>query len=98
MLRQTGYSRIYNHRKVVEIELAGFNILGTLMDEFISALDSDTKYHKNIRSLIPGQYQINAKTRYEQLRAVIDYLSGMTDVYALEIYRTIKGIEMPSLR
>lgn len=97
-LREVGINKIYNHRKVVEIEIAGFNILGTLVSEFTSALNTNSKYHKNIRSLIPAQYQIGSDDPYEQLRAVTDYVSGMTDVYALEIYRTIKGIEMPSLR
>ena len=97
-LRTTGFDKIYKHRKVIEIELAGFNILGTLVEEFVNALDGDSKYHENILSLIPQQYNIKAEYPYDRLRAVVDYISGMTDVYALELYRNIKGIEMPSLR
>ena len=97
-LRSTGFDKIYKHRKVIEIELAGFNILGTLVEEFISALPGKTKYQENILSLVPRQYDVSAEDPYERFRAIIDYISGMTDVYALEIYRNIKGIEMPSLR
>ncbi len=97
-LRSTGFDKIYKHRKVIEIELAGFNILGTLVEEFISALPGKSKYQENILSLVPRQYDVSAEEPYERIRAIIDYISGMTDVYALEIYRNIKGIEMPSLR
>lgn len=98
VLEKTGFNDIYKHRKVLEIEIAGFNILGTLVKEFTYSLESNSKYYKNIRALIPKQYQIDAKSPYDRLRAIIDFISGMTDLYALEIYRIIKGIEMPSLR
>jgi dGTP triphosphohydrolase len=29
--------------------------------------------------------------------AVVDYISGMTDIYALETYQLFKGIKVPSL-
>ncbi len=98
VLEKTGFNNIYKHRKVLEIEIAGFNILGTLVKEFTYSLENKSKYYANIRALIPKQYEIKAENPYDRLRAVIDFISGMTDLYALEIYRTIKGIEMPSLR
>ncbi|MCF8233118.1 MAG: deoxyguanosinetriphosphate triphosphohydrolase [Bacteroidales bacterium] len=99
VLRDVGFAEIYKHRKVVEIELAGFNILETLVREFTLALQNpDSKYYENILKLVPGQFRIYDRNPYERLRSVIDYISGMTDLYALEIYRTITGIEMPSLR
>ena len=99
VLREVGFGEIYKHRKVVEIELAGFNILETLVREFTMALQNpDSKYYENILKLIPAQFRIKDEDPYERLRSVIDFISGMTDLYALEIYRTIKGIEMPSLR
>lgn len=98
VLEETGFNDVYKHRKVLEIEIAGFNILGTLVKEFTYSLENNSKYNKNIRALIPKQYQIYAENPYDRLRAVIDFISGMTDLYALEIYRIIKGIEMPSLR
>lgn len=98
-LRKVGFNEIYKHRKVVEIELAGFNILETLVREFTLALQNpNSKYYENILKLVPAQFRIEDKNPYERLRSVIDYISGMTDLYALEIYRTINGIEMPSLR
>lgn len=98
-LRDVGIAEIYKSRKVVEIELAGFNILETLVREFTLALEhQESKYYENILKLVPGQFRIQDKDPYEKLRSILDFISGMTDLYALEIYRTITGIEMPSLR
>ncbi len=99
VLRNVGFREIYKHRKVVEIELAGFNILETLVKEFTLALQNPvSKYYENILKLVPEQFRTTDENPYERLRSIIDFISGMTDLYALEIYRTITGIEMPSLR
>lgn len=95
---QVAISRIYRHRSVVEIELAGYKILGTLLEEFVTAvMEPDNFYSKNLLSLIPDQYQINGDSDYEKILSVLDFVSGMTDVFALELYRTIKGIELPGI-
>lgn len=91
-------SRIYRHRSVVEIELAGYKILGTLLEEFVSAvLEPDNFYSKNLLSLIPEQYDLSSTSDYEKIMSVLDFISGMTDVFALDLYRTIKGIELPGI-
>ncbi len=91
-------SRIYRHRSVVEIELAGYKILGTLLEEFVTAvLEPDNFYSKNLLSLIPEQYDVESSTDYGKIMSILDFVSGMTDVFALDLYRTIKGIELPGI-
>ncbi|WP_372752929.1 deoxyguanosinetriphosphate triphosphohydrolase [Labilibaculum sp.] len=91
-------SRIYRHRSVVEIELAGYKILGTLLDEFVNAVfEPGNFYSKNLLSLIPEQYNVGEGNDYEKMMSVLDFISGMTDVFALDLYRTIKGIELPGI-
>lgn len=98
-LKAISYNEIYSHKKVIELELAGFNILGELTKEFVEAvLENNTLYHNKLVALIPKQYTIKEVDAYNKIRSVIDFISGMTDLYALELYRNIKGIEMPSLR
>lgn len=46
---------------------------------------------------ISGQYNVNAPTLYGKIQAVLDYISGMTDVYALDLYRKIKGNSLPAV-
>lgn len=91
-------SKIYKHRSVIEIELAGYKILGTLLEEFVSAvMDPDNYYSKNLLSLIPDQYDLEKESHYEKVMSVLDFVSGMTDVFALDLYRKIKGIELPGI-
>jgi dGTPase len=92
------YSNIYNAKPVVDIQIAGFKILGTLLDEFTQAiLTRDRYYSKNILSLIPRQFDINQEDMYSQIQSIVDHVAGMTDSYALDLYRTIKGIHLPEI-
>lgn len=87
------YKKVYLHKSVVEVEITGYNVLNTLMHEFTQAIfDPDTEYSKKLLTLLPMQYQGNFSTDYDKLRAVIDFVSGMTDLYALDLYKLIKGI------
>jgi dGTPase len=89
---------IYNHRTVVEIEIAGYKIIGTLLEEFIGALLAPEKaVSQKILMLIPVQYTPLLPTSYQKIQSAIDFISGMSDVYALELYRKIKGISLPEI-
>lgn len=90
--------KIYNHPTVVEIEIAGHRILSTLCHEYTQAMmHPDRHLSKKLISRIPEQYHCAGATTYEQLMTVIDFISGMTDVYALELYRNITGISIPGI-
>lgn len=95
---QLAYSHIYNAKPVVDIQIAGFKILGTLLYEFTQAiLNRERYYSKNILSLIPGQFNIDQEDIYSQIQSIVDHVAGMTDSYALDLYRTIKGIHLPEI-
>ncbi|MBP7219240.1 MAG: hypothetical protein KA995_02320, partial [Paludibacteraceae bacterium] len=32
-----------------------------------------------------------------KIQAIVDFISGMTDIYALDLYRKITGMNLPSL-
>lgn len=87
------YKEVYQHRSVVEVEITGYNVLTTLTNEYTHALfHPSEEYSKKLLALLPLQYQGEYQSDYEKLRAVIDFVSGMTDLYALELYKLIKGI------
>ena len=90
--------RIYNDRTVVEIEMTGFKILGTLLDEFIGAvLAPKAGFSRRLLSMMPEQYRADEQGMYGKIQSVIDFVSGMTDLYALDLYRKIKGINLPEI-
>jgi dGTPase len=97
-IQEISFSDIYNHRTVVEIEIAGYKILGTLLEEFIGALMSpENPLSQKILMLIPHQYEPSSGSTYHKVQAAIDFITGMTDVYALDLYRKIKGISLPEV-
>lgn len=90
--------RIYRSSDVLDIELAGFRVISTLIDLMINAVRSPEKaYSQLLINRVSGQYNVNAPTLYGKIQAVLDYISGMTDVYALNLYRKIKGNSLPAV-
>ncbi len=90
--------KIYCSRDVLDIELAGYHIIYTLLEMMLKAtLTPDNTYSKLLLSRISSQYQVHAATLYERVMAVIDFISGMTDVYSLDLYRKINGSQLPTV-
>jgi dGTPase len=82
----------------VEIEIAGYKIIGTLLEEFISAvIQPENLYRKKILSLLPEQYKTESGQLYHKIQSVVDFISGMTDIFALDLYRKINGISLPEV-
>lgn len=88
---------IYNHHAVVEIENAGFNVMSELLGHFIPPIlngENRSKSDEKAVKLIPNQFLYEEGTDYQKVMGVLDFVSGMTDNYATELYRRIKGIEI----
>lgn len=90
--------RIYRSKDVLDVELAGFRIITMLLDLMIEAVNSPEKaYSKLLIDRVSPQYNLYAQSDYARTQAVIDYISGMTDVYALDLYRKIQGNSLPAV-
>ena len=94
--------KIYNHESVLEIEIAGYNVMGELLALFIPPLLKQKADHKDekILKLFPLQYTEfeEEASPYLKVMNAFDLISGMTDLYATELYRKLKGIEIPPYR
>ncbi|GAB1417397.1 deoxyguanosinetriphosphate triphosphohydrolase [Bacteroidales bacterium] len=91
--RRVSIEKIYQHPSVVKIELTGFSVLGTLLDAFIEAvLEPEKPYNVKLLSLLPQQFICNSDALYPKLQSVLDFVSGMTDLYAMQLYKDLKGI------
>lgn len=101
-IQEDSVRNIYNHPSVVRIELAGYNIMHGLVGDLVEAAllepsKRDSMARKRI-SLIPDQYVFEeADSPYEKVMCILDFVSGMTDSYALKLYRNLRGIEIPSI-
>ena len=92
---------IYNYRAVVEIEIAGYNVIGGLLKEFIHAvLHPGTSKSGKIIKLVSSQFPVlhDGKNVYHDIQSVVDFIAGMTDLYAIDLYRKITGITIPEIR
>ncbi|HEY3390549.1 MAG TPA: dNTP triphosphohydrolase [Prolixibacteraceae bacterium] len=97
-IQEVSLKRIYNDRAVIEIEIAGYKILGTLLEAFITAVDHpDDFLSKKLLTLIPSQYENPDNSMYGKIQSVVDFVSGMTDLFALNLYRKITGMELPGI-
>ena len=92
---------IYNHRSVVEIEIAGYNVIGGMLKEFFGAVlnPRNTKSEKLLQ-LMSKQFIIKgeAGSLYNDIQSVVDFIAGMTDLYAVDLYRKITGMAFPTIR
>jgi dGTPase len=91
---------IYNHDTVVELELTGYKVMSDLLSLFVPVVLKKDKGHKDkkVLRILPKQFQTERKENYYKVLSILDYLSGMTDSYAIDLYRKLFGIEIPKHR
>lgn len=88
--------RIYNSKPVLDVELSGYKIMETLMQVMVCAVVHPERYYsKQLIQRVSNQYDINSDNLETRLMAVVDYITGMTDIYALDVYQKINGISLP---
>lgn len=103
-IKNVSIKKIYRAQHVVEIEAAGFNVLNGLLDVFAPALlnkDHMSKKQSFAFRLLPQDLKDEIKDsvdQYSALRALLDYISGLTDSNAMSLYRKLMGISLPSMR
>jgi len=86
---------------VVEIEAAGFEVVGRLLELFLGALDEMAAGHPSARAtilarLLPEQCHRGIGDPYQRALNVTDYVSGMTDRFAVALFKKVTGISLPN--
>ena len=93
---KVAFSKIYRSKPVLDIELGGFHIMGTILERMIDAIiHPDRFYSKQLLCRVSSQYEIEAPDLTTRVMAVVDFISGMTDVFALDFYQKINGTSLP---
>ena len=46
-------------------------------------------------ALLPERFRKNRDSLYQKLLGVCDYIAGMTDSYAVSLYKKLTGISLP---
>lgn len=105
-ITEISVEKIYRSKVVLEKEAAGFQVLEGLLAVYSKALynkfydpDNFSGQDKSILRLLPEDFQMKGwgeeVNPYPLLRSLVDFISGMTDKYALNLYRRVNGISFP---
>lgn len=99
-INEYSYKNVYNFKPVVEIEITGYHIIGALLKEFIGAvLEPKRTRSEKVLQLISQQFEITGDPEklYYDIQSVVDFIAGMTDLYAMDLYRKMTGISVREL-
>jgi dGTPase len=92
------WDKIYRASDVANIELAGNRIITFLLEKLIHAVrNPQLNYSRLLLSQVPQQYDVNAPDLFGKIQAVLDHVSAMTDVYALDLFRRLNGHTLPAV-
>lgn len=105
-ISRVSIQKIYRSKVVLEKEAAGFQVLEGLLTVFSRALyhhfyqpEAFSGQDKSILRLLPEDFPMKGwgaeVNPYPLLRALVDFVAGMTDKYALNLYRRVNGISIP---
>ncbi len=90
-LESLSNEKIYNHPSSIEVEIAGNKVLTGLLSEFVSAVASPgTNFSRKLQKLIPLQYHYNGESQYRKIQIALDFITGMTDDYAVDLFRKLR--------
>jgi len=93
---EIAFTHIYKSKSVLDIELGGYSIIETLMTKMTEAIiHPDRYYSKQLLRRVSSQYEIKSPDLETRIMAVLDFISGMTDVFALDFYQKINGTSLP---
>ncbi|MBE8970200.1 hypothetical protein IQ277_29520 [Nostocales cyanobacterium LEGE 12452] len=95
VIKKATESDVFQHRDVVSIQIAGYEVLGKLFSEFVNAILHDSKKAKLICNMLPQEYRPNPdEDTYNKILKITDYISGMTDSYATSLFQHVSGISL----
>lgn len=94
--------KVLADRSINRLEIAGYQAIGGLLSLFVpAALEKGGKkgsFSNHIFNMISDEYRyINSKTKqsnYDMIQLAVDYVSGMTDDFAIDMYQRLSGIRI----
>jgi dGTPase len=94
---------VYSAPSVIEVEAAGFDVVGGLLETLVGAATDcaenpkgGSSRSKKYLQLLPSRFSKEETDPYKRLLRITDYVSGMTDSFAVSLYKKIKGISLPN--
>lgn len=98
-IREESECKVYSYKSVVRVEAAGFQVLPGLLDMLLFAIKEKNikNSSKKILELVPKEYVLDyEECRYDAILAITTYVVGMTDNFAIDLFRNLMGIQLPN--
>lgn len=101
--KELAKKKVYCTRPVIEVEACGFEVIGGLLDAFVGAIETKVNSSpigktrsRTLLNLLPVGVELTVTlTPYQRMMVATDFVSGMTDSFAVELYQRIRGIALP---
>ena len=94
LVKDFSVKRIYRHESVVKVEITGYNIISRLTELFLEWVETPkSNLGRKIGAILHADEAVSAEKKTRFLH-VIDYVSGMTDSFALQTYRSLFGVDL----
>jgi deoxyguanosinetriphosphate triphosphohydrolase, putative len=98
---------VFNDKSILKKEIAGWEAIYGLLNIFIKASKSGNfkaegnNYEARLYNIISSSHrkvyesiEKYSNQEYKKLQLIVDFISGMTDSYAINLYQELKGIKL----
>ena len=99
--------RVFDDKSILKKEIAGWEAIYGLLEIFVKASRSDSfqasgnnleaRLYKTISSShkkVFEDIENYSNSEYKKLQLIVDFISGMTDTYAITLFQELKGIKI----
>lgn len=87
-------SNIYQSQQVIEKEIAGYEVLSTLLDVRCRALQNKQTHYDRLILKVMGEFNDEKRNLYDKLLYICHKVSLMTDGQSLQLFQKIKGLNI----
>ncbi|MDR1005303.1 MAG: dNTP triphosphohydrolase [Bacteroidales bacterium] len=100
-------SLVFNEKSILKKEIAGWEAIYGLLKIFVKASGSDNfkregnNYESRLYNIIAASHrkvyediEKYPNKEYKKLQLIVDFISGMTDSYAIHLYQELTGIKL----
>ena len=87
--------KVFRNPEIVKIEIAGNEVIKNLFKQLVDGLLQENQQKSNFEYILPAKYRPKTgASLYSNLMLITDYISGMTDTFATELYQQLNGISL----
>lgn len=100
------FERVLRDKRILRLEITGYQVINGLLEMFVPAVLSKnrTSFQNHLYQMISDEQRLiferqspdtkDGPSDYQKLLLVTDYISGMTDSFALDLYQRLSGIKI----